>query len=40
MKYILATVFIIVMLLFAIITSVLVEHKEEIWECIEFKERK
>lgn len=39
MKYILATVFIIVMLLFAIITSVLVEHKEEIWECIEFKER-
>jgi hypothetical protein len=27
------------MLLFAIITSVLAAHKEEIWECIEFKER-
>mgnify|MGYP000030116537 CR=1 FL=1 len=39
MKYILATVFIIVMLLFAIITSVLAEHKDEIWECIEFKEK-
>lgn len=39
MKYILATVFVIVMLLFAIITSILAEYKEEIWECIEFKEK-
>lgn len=39
MKDILAVILIIVMLLLAIITSVLVEHKEEIWECIEFKER-
>lgn len=38
MKYILATVFVIVMILFAIITSILAEYKEEIWECIEFKE--
>lgn len=40
MEYILAIVLVIVMLLFAIITSILAEHKEEIWECIEFKERK
>lgn len=38
MKYILAIVLVIVMLLFAIITSMLAEYKEEIWECIEFKE--
>ncbi len=38
MKYILATVFVIVMLLFAIITSILADHKEEIWKHIEFKE--
>ena len=40
MKDILAIVLVIVMLLFAIITSILAEHKEELWECIEFKERK
>ncbi len=40
MKYILATVFVIVMLLFAIITSILADHKEEIWECIVFKDKK
>lgn len=40
MKDILAIVLVVVMLLFAIITSVLAEHKEELWECIEFKERK
>lgn len=39
MKYILATVFVIVMILFAIITSVLATHKEEIWECIKFKKK-
>lgn len=39
MKYILATVFVIVMLLFAIITSILADHKEEIWECIEFDKK-
>jgi uncharacterized protein YxeA len=39
MKDILAIVLVVVMLLFAIITSVLAEHKEEIWECIEFEER-
>ena len=38
MKYILAIVLVIVMLLFAIITSILVAHKKEIWECIEFDE--
>ena len=36
MKDILAIVLVVVMLLFAIITSVLAAHKEEIWECIEF----
>ena len=40
MKYILAIVFVIIMLLFAIITSILAEHKDEIWEYIEFKKRK
>lgn len=40
MKYILAIVLVVIMFLFAIITSVLADHKEEIWECIEFKERK
>lgn len=39
MEYILAIILVIVMLLFAIITSILADHKEEIWECIEFKER-
>lgn len=39
MKDILAVILIIVMLLLAIITSVLAEHKDEIWECIEFKEK-
>ncbi len=39
MKYILATVFVVIMLLFAIITSVLAAHKEEIWKCIDFKEK-
>ncbi len=39
MKYILAIVLVIVMLLFAIITSILVAHKKEIWECIEFDEK-
>jgi len=38
MKYVLAIVLVIVMLLFAIITSVLAEHKEEIFEKIVFKE--
>lgn len=38
MKYILAIVLVIVMLLFVIITSILAEYKEEIWEYIEFKE--
>lgn len=38
MKYILVIVLVIVMLLFAIITSIPVAHKKEIWECIEFKE--
>ena len=40
MKYILAIVLVIVMLLFAIITSILANHKEEIWECIVFKDKK
>jgi len=39
MKDILAIILVVIMLLFAIITSVLAAHKEEIWECIEFKER-
>ena len=39
MKYILAILLVIVMILFAIITSILADHKEEIWEYIEFKER-
>jgi uncharacterized protein YxeA len=38
MKDILAIILVVVMLLFAIITSVLAAHKEEIWECIEFEE--
>lgn len=40
MKYILAIVLITIMVLFVIITSILAEYKEEIWKCIEFKERK
>lgn len=39
MKYILAIVLVIIMLLFAIITSILADHKEEIWEYIEFDEK-
>lgn len=39
MKDILAIALVVIMLLFAIITSILAEHKEEIWECIEFKEK-
>ena len=39
MKYILAIVLVVIMFLFAIITSILAEHKEEIWECIDFKEK-
>ena len=27
------------MFLFAVITSVLAAHKDEIWKCIEFKEK-
>lgn len=38
MKYILTIVLVIAMLLFAIITSILAKYKEEVWECIEFKE--
>lgn len=38
MKYILAIVLVVIMFLFAIITSILAEYKEEIWERIEFKE--
>lgn len=40
MKDILAIILVVIMFLFAIITSILAEYKEEIWECIEFKERK
>lgn len=39
MEYILAIILVIVMILFAIITSVLAEHKDEIWEYIEFKKK-
>ena len=39
MEYILAIVLVIAMLLFVIITSILAKYKEEIWECIKFKER-
>lgn len=39
MKDILAIILVVIMFLFAIITSILTEYKEEIWECIEFKER-
>lgn len=38
MKYILAIVLVVIMFLFAIITLILAEYKEEIWECIEFDE--
>ena len=38
MKDILAIVLVVVMLLFAIITSVLAAHKEELWERIVFEE--
>lgn len=40
MKYILAIVLVALMLLFAIITSILVANKEEIWNCIKFDERR
>lgn len=40
MKIILAILLIIIMIILAIIISILAENKEEIWECIEFKERK
>lgn len=40
MKIILAILLIIIMSILAIIISILAEYKEEIWECIEFKERK
>ncbi len=40
MKIILAIILIIIMSILAIIISILAEYKEEIWECIEFKERK
>lgn len=39
MKYILAIILVVIMFLFAIITSVLAAHKDEIWECIEFDEK-
>lgn len=39
MKIILAILLIIIMFILAIIISILAEYKEEIWECIEFKER-
>lgn len=38
MKYILAIVLVTIMLLFAVITSILVANKEELWNCIIFKE--
>lgn len=38
MKDILAIILVVIMFLFAIITSILVAHKKEIWECIEFDE--
>ena len=40
MKYILAIILVVIMFLFAIITSILADHKEEIWECIVFKDKK
>ena len=40
MKIILAILLIIIMFILAIIISILAEYKEEIWECIELKERK
>lgn len=40
MKYILAIVLITIMVLFVIITSILAEYKEEIWNCIKFDERR
>lgn len=39
MKIILGILLIIIMFILAIIISILAEYKEEIWECIEFKER-
>lgn len=40
MEIILSILLIIVMSLFAFITFVLVQHKEEIWETIVFEEEK
>jgi len=37
-KDILEIVLVVIMFLLAIITSILADHKEEIWECIEFDE--
>lgn len=37
MKVIIGILLIVVMLLFAIITSVLAAYKDIVWECIEFK---
>lgn len=39
MKIILAILLIIIMFILAIIISMLADHKEEIWECIEFDEK-
>ena len=39
MKIILAILLIIIMFILAIIISILADHKEEIWECIEFDEK-
>ena len=38
MKDILAIILVVIIFLFAIITSILTEYKEEIWDCIEFDE--
>lgn len=38
MKYILAIVLVVIMLLFAIVTLILAEYKEKIWDCIIFEE--
>lgn len=39
MKIILAILLIIIMSILTIIISILADHKEEIWECIEFDEK-
>lgn len=40
MKLLIEIVFVVLVLLFSIITTILVIHKEEMWDKIEFKERK